>query len=297
MLTDAVPASVVALLIGALFHWQGNASNVAMEGRSLFLWVAHQWLLAGGAFSHGWLMPLVSLGFVWQSRRALAEAPKEVFRPGFVLVLLCLLAHWAGLRAQQPRLSLIAFAGLLWSVPLFLYGRRVARLLLFPFGYLLLCFMSYYLDTLTFRLRLIAGAISTTMLNGVGIASHRLGTAVFTAAGGGFQFDVADPCSGLRSLVVMVALSAPYAYLTQTTLVRKWVLFAASVPLAMAANVVRIVTIALAAEFVSPSFAMTLYHDYSGFIVFAAAAALLAGVGRLLQTHPREALHRWLTHA
>lgn len=280
--------SLVLLLAGtavvALFHFQGNASNVAMESRSIFLWLVYQWTAAGSDFSHGWIMPLISLAIVWHRRGAIAEAPKSVSRAGLLWTAVFLVVHIAAYRAQQPRISTIAFVGLTWSLPLYLYGPGVARQLVFPCAYLLLCVTSYLLVNFTFQLRMAAGVVATVLLNGLGIAAQRSGTAIYSAAGGGFAFDVADPCSGLRSLMVLTALAAPIALWTQKTRFKQWVLFTSSIPLAMVANIVRIVTIAIVAEAFGQETALRIYHDFSGHLVFVVAVMLLMTVSALLNT-------------
>ena len=91
----------------------------------------------------------------------------------------------------------------------------------------------------------------------------------------------------------MTALVAPYAYFTQDSVGHKWALFLFSIPIAMLSNIVRIVTIAVAAEAGGREFAMTLYHDYSGYIVFAAATLMVILAGQLLKTHPKVLLRKW----
>lgn len=273
---------IAAELLYILFAFWGNRSNTGMSTPSLFVWVGRQWIADGGDFSHGWIMPLVSLGVVWMKRKELAAARAKQSYIGLFVLLFSLVLHWAALRAQQPRVSLVAFVGVIWSIPFFLYGRKVAGMLLFPAGYLLLCFTSYLLISFTMSLRLASCAVSCGLLNGLGITSVRNGTAIYSAAAGGFNFDVADPCSGLRSLVVMTALAAPYAYFTQKSQIKRWVLFALSVPLAMMANITRIVTIAVVAEMFGKEIAVSIYHDYSGYLVFAVATMLMVSAGQLL---------------
>ena len=176
----------------------------------------------------------------------------------------------------------------MWSIPFYLYGAGVARLLLFPAGYLLLCFTSYLLISFTMPLRLSSCMVSCGLLNGLGIASVRHGTAIYSSAGGGFNFDVADPCSGLRSLVVMTALAAPYAYFTQKSQVKRWALFLMAIPLAMLANIIRIVTIAVVAEVIGQQFAMSAYHDYSDYFIFTVAILLMVAAGRALDRVGRD---------
>jgi exosortase len=285
---EALLLGTAALMVLILFQFWGNRSNVAMSTPSLFVWIGRQWIAEGGDFSHGWIMPLISLGAVWLKRKELLAAEKNVSYIGFGVLVISLALHWAALRAQQPRVSLVALVGVLWSIPFFLYGWNVARLLLFPAGYLLLCFTSYLLVSVTMPLRLTSCAVSCGLLNGLGIASVRHGTAIYSSAAGGFNFDVADPCSGLRSLVVMTALAAPYAYFSQKSQIKRWILFLSSIPLAMLANVFRIVSIAVVAEVFGKKFAMTAYHDYSDFFIFAAAILMMVAVGRLLERTSRK---------
>ena len=284
--------AISAALLFVLFHWFGNRSSVSMESPSLFLWIGAQWMESGGDFSHGWIMPLISLYVVWLKRQELAAVQPRYSVAGLVFVVLSLALHWAALRAQQPRVSLVALACLLWSIPFFLYGWPAAKLLMFPCGYILLCFTSYVLVAVAFPLRMLASSLSTHVLNGLGIAAQRHGTMIFSTAGGGFNFNVADPCSGLRSLAAMAALAAPFAYLTQKSIVKRWLLFTFSLPLAMVANTLRIVTIAVVAEGFGQERAMTLYHDYSGYIVFVLATLLMIGVSGLLHVNWIERLEK-----
>jgi len=99
--------------------------------------------------------------------------------------------------------------------------------------------------------------------------------------------DVANPCSGLRSLLAMTALTSAYAFATQRTLWKKLALFAASIPLAIAGNIVRIVVIGLIAESFGEKVAVGLIHEYSGYVVFIVAIALMVSFGSLLNTDLR----------
>ena len=281
---DTVLTAVLALCaLILLYGVQGNAQEAHRLGPSVIGWMAMRWSGSGGDLSHGWLIPLVSAYLLWRRRRELAGARKQPCGAGLAVVALALVLHWIGFRTQLTRLSILSMILLLWGIPLTLLGRQVARLLLFPCAYLLFCIPLSFLDSVTVSLRIIASTISTVLLNGLGIAATQSGTAIYSAAGGGFDFDVADACSGLRSLLAMTALTAVYAYLTQEGQWRKWVLFLCAVPLAMLGNVVRIVTIALVAGGFGVDVAMKIYHNLSGFIVFTVAILAMMGVGRLLR--------------
>ena len=293
---ELVRLALTAAMVGAafiLFHLQGNTTDVRMYGQSAVLWMVHRWNEAGGDLSHGWIVPFVSVGIIWFKRRELMSLPKKSSRAGLATVVLALLLHWVGAKSQQTRLSLAGLVLLMWGVPFYFYGWQVAKLLLFPCAYLIFCIPLNFLDSLTFPLRIMVTMAATGLLNGLGIEAQRSGSAIYSTAAGGFNFDVADPCSGLRSLLAMTALTAVYAYLTQKTLVKQWLLFFASIPLAIIGNIARITTVALVAEAFGQKLASGLYHDYSGYVVFSVAIGLMVGAGSLLNLDYHGALERW----
>ena len=111
----------------------------------------------------------------------------------------------------------------------------------------------------------------------------RVGTAIHVNAGAGFALDVAHPCSGLRYLLAMVALTTAYAFFTQRSFLKRSLLCLSAIPLAMAGNIARIALIAMVGTWFGTGFALGFYHDYSGYVVFAVAASLMIGVGGVLQ--------------
>ncbi len=273
-----------------LYSRFGTDSDSLHEGRSVIGWIVHQWRIPGGDFESMWVMPVVCLVAVWLARRRLAEAEVRPDWRGVLVVAASLAVHVAGYRSQLPRLSLGSTAGVLWGLAFAVWGAGVARALAFPACYLLLCFMSSLLVEITMPLRLMASGLACALLQGVGIEAVQQGTVVHSSAGGGFSFNVADPCSGLRSLVTMTALAAPYAYFTLKSNGRRLFLFALSVPLAMLANALRIFTLGIVAEWIGMKLAMQLYHDLSGYIVFVLSILLLVAAGSLVDRDWRSVL-------
>jgi hypothetical protein len=155
--SDLIRAGLTALIFALavlLFHLQGNTTDIRAFGRSAILWMVSWWrpeASAGTDYSHGWLIPLASIGIIWMRRLELLSLPKKVSRWGLAFVVMALLLHWLGAKAQQTRLSLMALILLLWAVPFFFYGGPTARLLMFPCAYLLFCVPMAFLDGLTFR--------------------------------------------------------------------------------------------------------------------------------------------------
>lgn len=294
---DVVRAGLVALILAllfVLFHLQGNTTEVLAFGRSALTWMVTRWsdaFFVGADYSHGWLIPMAAAWLVWRRRKELAAVPKSVAAAGLAVVVFGLLCHWLGAKAQQTRLSLFGLGLLIWGIPYYLCGREVAKILLFPCAYLMLCIPLNFLDSLTFPLRLFATTVSVGLLNGLGLAMQQNGTAIF-ASDGDFSLDVADPCSGIRSLMALTAITAVYGYLTQPTTARKWLLFLSSVPLAIIGNIARIVIIALAREAFGPEVASKI-HDYSGYLVFAVAVLCMLALGNLMRADFKVVVNRW----
>lgn len=276
-------ATFVLAVLAAIwvFVCFGSDSDVANEPRSIFGWISIQW--KNENFRNNWVMLLFSAYVIYRNRTQLAEAKVKPSVAGLVVIALSMLAHVLGYRTQLPRLSLGATVGVFWGIPYAIWGWDVAKLLLFPAGYAFLCFCGSLLVEVTMPLRLMASSLACVFLHGAGIEAVRRGTVVLSNAGGGFQFDVADACSGLRSLTVMTALAAPYAYLTLTGFWRRMFLFCMSVPLAMLANALRIFSLGAVAEWLGMDLAMMLYHDLSGYLVFFLSLLLLIGTGSLIQ--------------
>ena len=229
--------------------------------------------------SFGWYVPLFSLYVVWTERRKILDSIGAPSWAGILAALPFLALGFLGVRGVQLRFEIVAFVGLLIAVPWSFFGKKTAKAILFPALFLLFCIpLATFLDVVTVHLRLLASSTAFAVARGVGADIVQQGTMV-GAADGSFSIDVADPCSGLRSLFALMALTAGYAYFTQPTWLRRGILFAASVPIAILGNVMRILTIVLVANFASSDFATGYYHDYSGFVVFAVAILLMVATG------------------
>ena len=97
------------------------------------------------------------------------------------------------------------------------------------------------------------------------------------------QVMVEDPCSGIRSLISLIALGALMAYFSDLSRKRKIALFISSVPIAVSTNIIRIVALTLASEMYGDKFATGTFHNIMGVLVFIFAFAGLALVAKLLE--------------
>lgn len=278
-----------AAVIGGLFflfHLHGNSQEIATCRRSLFLWLRSRWV---SDYAYCMVLPLASLAAVWMRRREIAAAPRRTDWRGAAVVATALILHWAGVLAQQPRISSAGFILLTWGLLFLIYGYGLARWLLFPCAYLFLAIPLNFIDSMTAPLRMFATAVSAALLNGFGLHVTRVGAGLFSAADNAFAFNVAPECSGLRSLLAMTALMAFYAWYSQKTQAKKWALFLCSVPVAILANVCRIILVVVVAAFFGQETAMGLWHDYSGYPIFLIGIASMLALDRLFNLDYRTA--------
>lgn len=232
--------------------------------------------------SFGWYVPIFSLYVLWTEREKLIKSLGNPSWAGFFASLPFLFIAFLGVRGIQVRFEILAFVGLLVTLPWAFFGTKTAERMLFPALFLLFCIpLATFLDIVTVHLRLFATGMAYQILQGVGAAVVRTGT-MLSASDGSFAIDIAAPCSGLRSIFALMALTAGYAYFNQPTWLRRAILFSMSIPLAILGNVMRILTICLVGTYASPDFATGFYHDYSGYVVFIVAIALMVGVGELI---------------
>ena len=232
--------------------------------------------------SFGWYVPVFSLYVLWRERDRLAASLGHPDIRGFLLALPFLFIGFIGVRGVQVRFGVLAVSGILFSLAWAFFGTRTAKQVLFPALFLLFCIpLATFLDVVTVHLRLLATSVAYGVLKGFGADVIRQGTMI-SSGSGLFAIDVAEPCSGLRSIFALAALTAAYAYFSQPTWLRRGILFALSVPLAVIGNVSRILTICLVGQTIGGEFATGFYHDYSGYVVFAVAIVLMLACGELI---------------
>ncbi|MBV8834655.1 MAG: exosortase/archaeosortase family protein [Acidobacteriaceae bacterium] len=229
---------------------------------------------------HGFFVPIISGYIVWQRRDTLLGTPTNPNKWGLVMVI------WAALQALiatlgaelfTARLSfLIALVGTI----LYLGGTEWVKKLAFPL--LLLLFMipipSIIYAQLTLRLQMLASQLGEVMIGWMGIPVLRSGNTLQLPSQ---TLDIAEACSGIRSLLSLGFLSLVYAYFTDKRVWMRWALLVATIPIAIGANGVRVAVTGLLSE-INTKFAQGAYHEMEGYIVFVVALAALIITHRML---------------
>jgi exosortase len=225
-------------------------------------------------FSHGFFVPLFSAFVIWQERSRLTAVSLRPSWSGLLFLasgLCVLIVGQMGAELFLSRLSsLIVLAGL---IILFL-GWSFFRSLLFPWAFLLLLIPipTIVFNQITFPLQLLASKVASTTLPWMGVPVLREGNVIILPA---MALEVAEACSGIRSLMSLMTLAVIYGYLMERKVSVRVLLACASIPIAVAANSFRIVGTGLLVQYWDPEKAQGFFHEFSGWLIFVISLILL----------------------
>jgi exosortase len=219
-------------------------------------------------YGHGFLIIPVSAWLIWKKRAVLKAIPLETGKWGLPVTIASLALFVVGTAGAEFFTTRVSMVGLLFGITLYLAGPRFLREIWFAFFFLLFMipvpYIIYY--SATFPLQLLGSKIAAGVLGVIGIPHLRQGNIIHLPDN--YSLEVAEACSGLRSLVTLLALGALLSYLTLKTKWKAMTLFLATIPIAIAANIFRITVTAIGAYGISRKIAEDFLHELSGTIVF-----------------------------
>lgn len=284
----SLPAWVCAVAGFAVFQFFGNATLGYIKTRSLFWWWGAQWFDPAAESQQGLLILGLSLWLLVRNRRVATEGRRQEAGGAAATAMLGGLAlHLLGYAVQQARLSIAALLVFAWGVGVLAGGRRWGRAAAFPLAFLAFAIPLNALDTLGFYLRVGVIDVASAAARAIGLEVVRNGTQLFSPHGG-YQYDVAAACSGVRSLMALAALSLLVGYLNFRAGWVRALLLVLSVPYTFLGNVVRIFAIIIAAQWLGQR-AGAMVHAWFGFLVFVIVLGLQLATVALLKKWRLEA--------
>ena len=237
-------------------------------------------------YSHGFLVVPFAAYFAWIRRRELAALTPRPHPLGLAVALGSLALLLAGRLGAELFLARMSLVGLIAGAVLFLLGWRHLRVLAFPIAFLLLMvpLPAVVFNQLAFPLQLLASSAGEAVLSASGVPVLREGNILVLPT---TTLEVVEACSGIRSLVSLLTLAIILGKLSEPRVWARVVLAVLALPVAIAANAARVSGTGLAAEWISPQAADGFFHDFSGWVMFVVAFALLLTAQRLLSLRPR----------
>jgi exosortase len=219
-------------------------------------------------YEHGPLVPLVAVGLIVYSFKNLRAVAGDKNALGLAVVLLGVLCYAAGYRTLQPRITMGSLPIILWGSGLYLWGWQSAKRLLFPLFFLWLAVPLPSFQQATTHLQLLATQMAHHGSGLFGVETYVEGTKVLPLKGDWKPLDIAAGCSGIRSLMALLMISAAWAYIAKIAFWKKVLLFMAAFPLAILGNALRVISIFVIAEYGDAKWASTTWHDWSGLLLF-----------------------------
>ncbi len=232
-------------------------------------------------FEHGIFVPLFAAFVIWGERKRLRAIPAGSSWAGVPIIVLSLLTLALGVLGSELFFSRVSLLILLAGIVILFRGWTFFRAVLFPWAFLILMIPipALLINHVTFPLQLLAAKLATALLQLVGVPVLREGNLIVLAA---MPLDVAEACSGIRSLLTLVTLAIIYGYLMETRLWARIALVCFAVPIAVVANSFRIFGTGLLVQYWDPDKAEGFFHTFSGWVIFVAAMIMLFAMHRMI---------------
>ena len=254
---------------------------VAIAVIGLLYWPTIRWLvqswISNSYYSHGFLVPLIAGFIVWTKRSQLKAGDPSII--GAFVVTLGALAYIQGLVWAMRFLSAFSLLIVLSGLSLLFFGTRATRAIMFPLSFLIFMIPLPFIQELGFSLQTISIHSSAWLVRVLGLTVTTVGPEIHF---GDTVFTIGLPCSGINTLIALLALAAVYVYLLSGSIYKRAILFVIAFPLAIGANILRISSLILIAKYHSVEAASGFYHDISSPLFFLIAFLFLILFGRIL---------------
>jgi len=273
----------IGFLLTAMF-WQ--------HSRGMYV----RWFKESSYYSHGFMIPVVSLYFIWRLRESLLKLKAEPSGWGLAVLVVGVLMRIAGAYSKINVIAGFSLIVILLGLTLYLFGGKVAGRLLFPIAFLgwMIPLPEASITTISYELKTLASELSARVMPYLGIYISRVGSELRFLRPDDVvdKLIIDDVCSGLRSMIALLAFGSIFAYITSCGTRKRLELFAASIPCSIIANMARIVTITAVAFFYGSKYATMEHvvlgrwtvHDATGIMIFVVAFIGFFTYEKLLNT-------------
>ena len=241
-----------------------------------FRWLVNTWL-TDPYYSHGFLVLIVSCFFAWRALRTANgqnEIKTEPYKNGLVIFAFGLFLYVIGFIKVFPFLSALSFLFTTSGLILYFYGKPVMRASLFPIAFLIFAIPLpvVFLNKVAHTMQALAARYPASLLELLGIPVTRVGAEIHLTDA---SFIIGLPCSGMNSLISLLALAALFIYLLNCPLYKKATLFCLAVPIAILANMLRVTSLLLIANAYGAETASGFYHTLFSPLLFIIAFIFL----------------------
>jgi len=264
--------TIAALVVLAVSFWYLYQNVIAK--------LVNDWSVDDN-YSHGFLIIPIALFFVWERRNKLKQAERMPSHMGLVVVIGSMAMLLAGILGSELFLTRVSIIGTIAGAVLFLCGWNHLRILMLPIAFLILMIPipAIIFNQVAFPLQLLASRFGEMSLMACQVPVLREGNVINLA---NTSLEVAEACSGIRSLISLLTLGIVYGYFTDSRLWVRLVLTIGTIPIAIAANGIRVAGTGIAAHYYGAEAAQGFFHSFSGWIIFIAAFIMMFALYRII---------------
>jgi exosortase A len=225
-------------------------------------------------YSHGFLIPFIAGYILWQKRDRIKNVAASPSNLSILIVIAGLLVYLIGNLSGESYTMRFSMLIVLAGTILFTYGIGLFKVVSFPFFYLIFMLPLPYIlyDSVAFPLKLFVSKISVDFLKLIDVLVLREGNIIYLAD---TTLEVVDACSGIRSIISLLALSTFLAYLTQKKWIKRIVLVVLAVPIAIFVNSLRVIGTGVLADKYGAEVAEGFFHEFAGLMIFGVAIVML----------------------
>lgn len=256
-----LPSIFIFLAAFGLLYWQ------AIQGMVMDWYVDEN-------YSHGFLIPLISGYLVWQNWQEIRSAEIKSSYWGLAILFAGLAGYLVGNVAGESFTMRFSMLVVLAGALLFSYGARFFKAVAFPFFYLIFMIPLPYIlyDAVAFPLKLFVSQYSVAFLKLIGVPVFREGNVINLVS---TTLEVADACSGIRSIMSLLALATALSYFTQKGWGKRATLIFLALPIAVFANGIRVIGTGILASRYGSAAAEGFFHEFAGLVIFGVAMVML----------------------
>jgi exosortase len=255
----------IYLLVGVII------TLVILIYRYTFIWLYERYISADTYYSHGFLVPLVSGFLIWLKRKQFKNINFNYSFLGLMMIVSALIIHLLSVLAEVFFVSGFSILLLVFGISLFLFGKELTKKIIFPLSFLIFMFPMplVAINAISFPMKMFVTKSAVFILhNFLSIPLRNEGFQIFFPNG---SLIVENPCSGLRSLIVMLALGTIFAYLLKANMLKRILLFLLAIPIAILSNMIRVLLLCLGVYIYGNQITESFFHDFTGYLVFVIA--------------------------
>lgn len=260
-----IKIAIILGLIGTLYH-------------STFVWLYERYTSSDTYYSHGFLVPFITVYLIWLKKEELKKYTPEYNLWGLVIIIFSLILHFLSTLAEVFFVSGFSLYFLCFGITLYLFGEKITKTIFFPLFFLIFMFPLplVIINAISFPMKMFATKSSVFVMKEIlSLPVRNEGFHIFFPNA---SLVLDNPCSGLRSLITLMALGSVFAYFLKLNIFKKILFFLISIPLAIIMNIVRTILLCVGVYIYGGHLAKGFYHDFSGYFVFGLSFIILYSI-------------------